>query len=206
MLSINMNKYIKLKVWHGLGMNKSRGSSVGGDSRVLNISNITAVGIIHLVVDGLGPAVGKVDGVGSGGGVTVTVLPGVEGGAGVVISHGVVVGVHSRGINSSVDRGVHKRSMVDDGSVDNRGGMHQGSSVHNGTVDKGSSVHNGTVDKGSSIVDRGGMHHRGGMVDRGSVVDRGMGESSRSMNSYSSLLISSVSMDALGSSMGLAAD
>jgi len=195
MLSINMNKYIKLKVWHGLGMNKSRGSSVGGDSRVLNISNITAVGIIHLVVDGLGPAVGKVDGVGSGGGVTVTVLPGVEGGAGVVISHGVVVGVHSRGINSSVDRGVHKRSMVDDGSVDNRGGM-----------DQGSSVHNGTVDKGSSIVDRGGMHHRGGMVDRGSVVDRGMGESSRSMNSYSSLLISSVSMDALGSSMGLAAD
>jgi len=190
-----MNKYIKLKVWHGLGMNKSGGSSVGGDSRVLNISNITAVGIIHLVVDGLGPAVGKVDGVGSGGGVTVTVLPGVEGGAGVVISHGVVVGVHSRGINSSVDRGVHKRSMVDDGSVDNRGGM-----------DQGSSVHNGTVDKGSSMVDRGGMHHRGGMVDRGSVVDRGMGESSRSMNSYSSLLISSVSMDALGSSMGLAAD
>ena len=52
------------------------------------------------------------------------------------------------------------------------------------------------------MVDRGGVVDGGGMVDRGGLVDRG----GRGMDSYSSLLISSVSVDALGSSMGLAAD
>ena len=69
------------------------GGIVVGLSGVGNIGNVSTVGISNLVVDGLDPAVGKVDGVGSGGGVTVTVLAGVEGGAGVVIGHGVVVSV-----------------------------------------------------------------------------------------------------------------
>ena len=76
----------------GGGVGDNGGSSVVGLSLIGHISNIAII-VVGMVLDVLDPAVGKVDGVGSGGGVTVTVLAGVEGGAGVVIGHGVVVSV-----------------------------------------------------------------------------------------------------------------
>merc|ERR1740128_71878 len=90
-----------------------------------------------------------------------------------------------------VDRG----GLVDGGrGVVDRGGLVDGG---RGVVDRG-----GLVDGGRSVVDRGSLVDGGRDVSRGGLVDRGC----RSMDSYSSLLISSVSVDALGSSMGLAAD
>ena len=187
-------------------MDKGGTSSILGHSRVLNISNITTVGISNLVVDSLGPAVRKGNLVGSRCSITITVLPSIEVGSRVVISDSIVVGIDSGLIiggllvGSSMDRGMVGRGM--DRSMDNRGMDHRGGMVDRGmdrssVVDRGSSV----VDRGSSVVDRGSS-----MVDRGSIVDRGMRKSSWSMNSYSSFLISTISVDALGSSVGLAAD
>merc|ERR1719223_27793 len=128
----------------------SRGSSIVGLSRVLNISNISAVGISNLVVDGLGPAVREGYLVGSGGGVSITVLPGAELGARVVISNSVVVGVHS--------------GLIVGGLLVGNGGLVGGG---RGVVDGSSLVggRRGVVD-GGGLVDGGRDVSRGGLVDR----------------------------------------
>ena len=73
-----------------------RGRLVGGSSGVsivLHVGNIATVGVVHPVVDSLGPAVGKSHAVGAGGGVTVAVFGGVKVDTRIVVGHGVVVGV-----------------------------------------------------------------------------------------------------------------
>jgi hypothetical protein len=72
-------------------------SRVGSLSSIRNISHVAAVGIIHLVVDGLGPAVRKSHRVGAGGGIAVTVLTSAELVA-IVVIHSVVVGIDCRPI------------------------------------------------------------------------------------------------------------
>jgi hypothetical protein len=72
-----------------------RVSGVNGLPGVHHIGDVAAVGVVHLVVDGLEAAVGKGDRVGAGGGVAVALLAGVDLDA-VVVVHGVVVGVDSR--------------------------------------------------------------------------------------------------------------
>merc|ERR1719278_1371238 len=62
-------------------------------ARVGHLGNVSAVGISHVVVDSLDPAVGEVDGVGAGGGVAVAGLVGAESSLAVVVGHGVDVGV-----------------------------------------------------------------------------------------------------------------
>jgi hypothetical protein len=85
------------------GVSRSRGigrlavSRVGSLASVDNIGNVATVGIIHLVVDGLGPAVRKSHRVGAAGGIAITVLTSIELGA-IVVIHSVVVGIDWRRI------------------------------------------------------------------------------------------------------------
>jgi hypothetical protein len=81
----------------GRGVGRLAVGGVGGLTSIDNISHVAAVGVGHLVVDGLEAAVGEGHRVGAAGGVAVTVLTSVDLYA-VVVVHGVVVGVDGRGI------------------------------------------------------------------------------------------------------------
>merc|ERR1712055_847090 len=65
-------------------------------TRVLYISNIATVGIIHLVGNSLSSAIRKGNRVGSGGGISIPVLSSLELGSRVVISYSIVEGIDSR--------------------------------------------------------------------------------------------------------------
>ena len=67
-----------------------------GLSRVLDISNISTVGIINLVGDSLGSAIRKGNRVGSRGGISIPVLSSLEVSSRVVISYSIVEGIDSR--------------------------------------------------------------------------------------------------------------
>jgi hypothetical protein len=67
-----------------------------GNALIAHISNITGLGISNLVGDDLGPAVGKLDAVGSTGGIPVALLVLAKVDLGVVVGNGVVVVVGSR--------------------------------------------------------------------------------------------------------------
>merc|ERR1719187_1559751 len=174
-------------------------NGVSRSSSVLDISNISTIGIINLVVDSLEPAIGKSNRVGSSGGISITVLSSVELGSRVVISNGIFIGIHCRAI---IFRLLVRSSMVDSSMVDNRGSM----------VDyRGSMVGGSVVNDRGSMVGGGVMNNRGGMVGGGMVDNRGVirsrlvsRDSSRSMDSSSILLRVVVGIDRLRSSMRLA--
>merc|ERR1719244_49227 len=194
----------------------SMSNGVSRSSRVLDISNISTIGIINLVVDSLDSAIGKSNRVGSSGGISITVLSCMELSSRVVISNGIFIGIHGRAIifrllvgSSMVNRGMvdNRGSMVDNGGsmVDNRSSMVGWSMVNN----RGGVVGRGMVDRGGMVG--GGMVDRGGMVGRGMVDNRGVirsrlisRDSSRSMDSSSILLRVVVGIDRLRSSMRLA--
>ena len=71
------------------------GGGIGRLAGIHNIGDIAAVGVRHLVVDGLEATVGQRHRVGADGGVAVPLLPGVDLDA-VVVVNAVVVGVHRR--------------------------------------------------------------------------------------------------------------
>ena len=191
-------------------VDRSMGNRVSRSSSVLDISNISAVGISNLVVDSLESAIRKSNRVRSSGGISITVLSSIELGSRVVISNCILITIHSRSIilrllvGSSMDRGMvgrlsysmvnNRGSMVGRGVMDNRGSM-----VSRGMVDNRGMVNDrGMVNNWGSVVDRG-------MVDRGVIRSRGIArDSSRSMDSSSILLSVVVGIDRLRSSMGLA--
>ena len=161
-----------------VGRGSMVGRGVGLSLRVLgvalvgDIGNITGV-VISVVVDMLGPAVGKSNRVGSSNvASSILGLNLVEGSLGVVISNSVLEGVWLWGLIidlcmvSSLDRGVvGSGGMVGRGGMDNRG-----------------------------VVGGRGMVSRGSMDDRGVVRGRGMvgGGSMDSMsNGMSSISVSS---------------
>merc|ERR1719320_988434 len=137
----------------GLGGSIRLGLRVVGNSLVRHISNITVV-VVSGVVHGLGPAIRKSNGVGSGDGtIAIRGLSSVEGSLGVVISNTILVGVGlrsllvlSRGViggSRLVGRG---RGVVGSGLVHNRGGV-----VSRGMLQgKGGSV-DGMTDSGMAI-------------------------------------------------------
>ena len=214
------------------------GSGSGGVlclAGVGHISNISAVGIVNLVVDSLSSAVGKSDTVGAGGGVAVSVLSGLEVGTGVIVGNGVSVSVNGglvifglsgvvggldgcvvdglggsvvNGFSGSVVDGL-SRSVVNGGSVVN--GL--SGSISGGRLIDGS---RGVVNRGrGSLVHWGRLVNRGrGMIDgggvsRGGSVIHGGGlvwYSCGSVNGGHWLLITSIPMHGLGSGVGLAAD
>jgi len=193
---------------------RGRGSSILGLARVRHISDISTISISNLVVNSLESAIRKSNRVGSAGGITISVLTSVEVATRVVISNSVVVGVDSGLVSigwlSSVVGGlsggvVHwlGRSMVGRGrSVVSRGRC----VVSRGSLVDGS---RGVISWGRGMINKGSLVDRGGsMISRGgSVISRGgfvCGNSSRCMDSSHWLLITSVPMDTLGSSVGLA--
>ncbi len=216
-----------------LGMvSRGRGRVVGlslgvdRDSLVGHIGDITVV-VVGGVLNVLGPAVGESNRVAAGdsaGGIGG--LGGTELGLGVVISNTVFIGIGG-GLLLSVDGG---GVAVGGGGVGNHGGgVNDGSGVHgvgDGSVDSVSndgSVHSVGNDGGG--VGGGGMvHNRGGVVgggvvggdygvgNSGSVVgSRGVigggsiaGNGGGSVDSGHRLLMVSITMDRLGSSVGLA--
>merc|ERR1712055_245236 len=74
----------------------SRCRSVVGDSLVGDIGNIATVGISNVVVDHLGPAIGKSHSVGSTGGITIPLLILTKVGSTVVISYSILEGIDCR--------------------------------------------------------------------------------------------------------------
>jgi len=185
-------------------VDRSMGNRVSRSSSVLDISNISTVGISNLVVDSLESAVRKSNRVGSSGGISITVLSSIELGSRVVISNCILITIHSRSIilrllvGSSMDRGMVGRLSYS--MVNNRGSM-----VSRGMVDnRGSMVSRSVVDSRGVVNDRGSVVDRG-MMDRGMIRSRGIArDSSRSMDSSSILLSVVVGIDRLRSSMGLA--
>jgi len=179
-------------------VDRSMGNRVSRSSSVLDISNISTVGISNLVVDSLESAVRKSNRVGSSGGISITVLSSIELGSRVVISNCILITIHSRSIilrllvGSSMDRGMVGRLSYS--MVNNRGSM-----VGRGVMDnRGSMVSRGMVNNWGSMVSRG-------VVDRSVIWSRGIArDSSRSMDSSSILLSVVVGIDRLRSSMGLA--
>ena len=193
---------------------RGRGSSILGLARVRHISDISTISISNLVVNSLESAIRKSNRVGSAGGITISVLTSVEVATRVVISNSVVVGVDSglvsigwlSGMVGGLSGGVVHwlgRSMVGRGrSVVSRGRC----VVSRGSLVDGS---RGVISWGRGMINGGSLVDRGGsMISRGgSVISRGgfvCGNSSRCMDSSHWLLITSVPMDTLGSSVGLA--
>jgi len=200
---------------------RGRGSSILGLARVRHISDISTISISNLVVNSLESAIRKSNRVGSAGGITISVLTSIEVATRVVISNSVVVGVDSglvsigrlSGMVGGLSGGVVHwlgRSMVGRGrSVVSRGRcvVSRGRCV----VSRGSLVDGsrGVISWGRGMINRGSLVDRGGgMISwGGSVISRGgfvCGNSSRCMDSSHWLLITSVPMDTLGSSVGLA--
>ena len=85
-------------------------------SRVLNISNISTVGISNIVGDSLGPAIREGYRVGSTGSISISVLSSLEVGSRVVISNSIVVGIDSRLIIAGLLVG-RSRSISIPGSI-----------------------------------------------------------------------------------------
>ena len=145
----------------GLLLGVDRNSLIG------NLSDIT-VHVVSSVLDVLGSAVGKGNGVATGNvSGRISGLSGVELSLAVVIGNSVFVSIRSRFTLLDVGRG-----GVVGGGVSNDGGV-----VDNGSVvDNGGMVdqRGGVVDKRGSVVDnRGGVVDRG-TVDGGSMVDNGV--------------------------------
>jgi len=153
----------------GRGSVVGRGSMVGrgvglslrvlGVAFVGDIGNITGV-VISVVVDMLGPAVGKSNRVGSSNvASSILGLNLVEGSLGVVISNSVLEGVWLWGliIGLSVVSSLHRsmvggRGMVGRSSMDDRG-MVGGSSMDNRGVVRGRGVVGGRGMVGRSSMD-----------------------------------------------------
>ena len=145
----------------GSVVSASRGSGVLGLSGVGHISHIAVV-VVGVVVDSLGPAIGKSDSVGSSDNtVSVVVLLLVEGSLAVVISHGVGEGVGA-GLSKVVSdvSGLHW-GVVGGGSVDHRLVGGGGGVVSWSSVDHGGVVSGGGVDHGSD-VGRSAIHGSAG--------------------------------------------
>jgi len=161
---------------------RCRGIRVDSSSLIGDISNIAFIAI-SLVVDMLGTAIRKSNGVRSGSiAIAITSLGSIESSIGVVISNSVGVSVRRGFIRiswlSMVGRGVvDNRGMVSRSSVDNRG------MVDNwGVVSWGSMVDNRGMVSWGSVDNRGSMVDNWGMVSWGSMDNRGV-ISRRSMNS-----------------------
>ena len=162
----------------------SRSSGVGGFTSVADISNVSTVGISHLVCNSLYSAVRKSNSVGSGGGIAVTVLSSIELGSRVVVSNSILVGVHSRHIVGGLfvgrGRGVvgRSRGLVSRLGYNCRGLVGRGRLSHNNRSTVGRlSVHWGLVGRLGSNY---GSFIRGSrsMVGRSwsrSMVSRGRG-------------------------------
>ena len=111
------------------GVGNSVGLRVGGNTRVLNGGNVAGQ-VVGVVGDGLDPAVGKVDGVGSGNGTGAIVgFTLAESCARVVVSNSVLVGVGG---------GLSKvGGSVSSNGVDNGGRVVLGGGGGNGHKGKG---------------------------------------------------------------------
>merc|ERR1719385_537350 len=116
--------------YRGVGNNRGMGNnrvgnldwsrSVGGNSLIGDLSNISTVGISGVVVDNLGSAIRKSNSVGSRGGVSISALLLIKASSAVVISYSILV---------SIDRGV----IIDRlGSVSRSCGEGEGSSKEGG--------------------------------------------------------------------------
>ena len=80
-------------VGNNWGVGNGGSGSIGGNSLVGHFGDVAAVGVSHVVVDVLDPAVGQGHPVGAAGGVAVTLLVLPEVGTAVVVGHAVLVGV-----------------------------------------------------------------------------------------------------------------
>ena len=81
-------------VGNNWGVGNGGSGSIGGNSLVGHFGDVAAVGVSHVVVDVLDPAVGQGHPVGAAGGVAVTLLVLTEVGAAVVVGNAVLVGVN----------------------------------------------------------------------------------------------------------------
>ena len=101
--------------------------SIGRNSLIGDLSNISAVGISSVVVDNLGSAIRKSNSVGSRGGISISALLLVEVGSAVVISYSILVRIDSRGILIDGGRGVARSCREGEGSSkeggENNGGL-----------------------------------------------------------------------------------
>jgi len=195
---------------------------VDRDSLVGHIGDITVV-VVGGVLNVLGPAIGKSNRVaashGTGG---IRCLSSVESGLGVVISNTILIGIRS-GLLLHGGVAISGGGVVDNGSVGNDGGGVHGVGNDRGVVRGRGMVDNrGVVRGGGSMVSRGSVHgvgnrgmdgvgnNRGVIRSRGSMVSWGwgisnmVGNGSGSMDSGHWLLITSIPMDRLRSSVGLA--
>jgi hypothetical protein len=158
---------------------------VSGLSFVRHISNIARVGIGNIVVDNLGPAVGKSNAVRTSGGIPVSALIRGKAGTAVVVLDSISVLVDSGGIvlgllamvgggrgMVSWGRGMVSRGM-DHWLVCRCGGM-VGRDMDGGrcAVSRGMD-HRGSVVHGSGGMVSGSMDDRG-VVGSGAVVGRSM--------------------------------
>jgi len=200
------------------------GLRVDRDSLVRYISNVTVV-VVGGVLNVLGPAIGKSNRVAaSNSTVGIGCLGSVESGLGVVISNTILKSIRS-GLLLSINGGgvaISRGGMVDNGSVGNDGGGVHGVGNDRGVVRGRGMVDNRGVVRGrGSMVSGGSVHgvgnrgmdgvgNRGVIRSRGSMVSWGwgisnmVGNGSGSMDSGHWLLITSISMDRLRSSVGLA--
>jgi len=206
------------RVVRGWGSMVRLGLRVDRDSLVRYISNVTVV-VVGGVLNVLGPAIGKSNRVAtSNSTVGIGCLGSVESGLGVVISNTILKSIRS-GLLLLISGGgvtISRGGMVDNGSVGNDGGGVHGVGNNRGVIWGRGMVNNRGVIRSSGMVDNRGMVRSRGMVDnrgmvsRGSMVGRGwgisnmVGNSSRSMDSSHWLLITSISMDSLRGSVGLA--
>ena len=111
-------------VGNNWGVGNGGSGSIGGNSLVGHFGDVAAVGVSHVVVDVLDPAVGQGHPVGAAGGVAVTLLVLTEVGAAVVVGNAVLVGVNGGAVSGvgggggmgQSNRGVGKdRSVAKDG-------------------------------------------------------------------------------------------
>jgi hypothetical protein len=146
---------------------------VSGLSFICHISNIARVGISNIVVDNLGPAIGKGNAVRTMGGIAVPALIRGEVGSAVVILDSISILVDSGGIILGLLAMVGgSRGMVSGG----RGMVSRG--MDHWLVCRGGGMVGRDMDGGSVVS--WGMDHRGGVVHRsggmvsGSMDDRGV--------------------------------
>jgi len=194
---------------------------VDRDSLVGHIGDITVV-VVGGVLNVLGPAIGKSNRVAARDGtVGIGCLGSVESGLGVVISNTILIGIRS-GLLLHGGVAISGGGVVDNGSVGNDGGGVHGVGNDRGVVRGRGMVDNRGVVRGrGSMVSGGSVHgvgnwgmdgvgNRGVIRSRGSMVSWGwgisnmVGNGSGSMDSGHWLLITSISMDRLRSSVGLA--
>jgi len=128
----------------------SRSGGVLGLTGVGHIGNVAVV-VVGVVVDSLGPAVRKGNGVRSSNHtVSVIVLLLVEGSLAVVISDGV-----GEGVGAGLSKVVGDVSSLDRGVVSGSWLVSSGSGLVGDWGDHGSMIGRGGVDDGGSVDDRG---------------------------------------------------